>query len=142
MTLEIANQLQEIENVQARLSDYLKDLPLDDYDRKKIFIAVDEILSNIINYGFIDNKYHSIHIRFDNTETGINIEFIDDGIYFDPIHFVHHQLPKIQLDDEKSGGLGLHLVYRLMNHMQYDRIENRNKLIVGLKYSDNKIDKK
>jgi anti-sigma regulatory factor (Ser/Thr protein kinase) len=73
MTLEIANQLKEIENVQARLSDYLKELPLDDYDRKKVFIAVDEILSNIINYGYIDNKPHTIHIRFENTETGMNI---------------------------------------------------------------------
>jgi anti-sigma regulatory factor (Ser/Thr protein kinase) len=67
---------------------------------------------------------------------------MDDGIYFDPIHFVHHQLPKVRLDDEKNGGLGLHLVYRLMNHMQYDRIDNTNKLIVGLKYSNNKFDKK
>ena len=94
MTLEIPNQLKEIENVQARLRDFLKDLPLDDYDRKKIFIAVDEILSNIISYGYEDNARHTIHIRFDATKTGMNMEFIDDGIYFDPIHFVHHHQPQ------------------------------------------------
>ena len=139
MTLEIPNQLKEIENVQARLRDFLKDLPLDDYDRKKIFIAVDEILSNIISYGYEDNARHTIHIRFDATKTGMNMEFIDDGIYFDPIHFVHHHLPKVQLDDEKNGGLGLHLVHRLMNQMQYSRLEDKNRLILGLNYTDKTI---
>ncbi|MDZ4709105.1 MAG: ATP-binding protein [Saprospiraceae bacterium] len=137
MTLEIANQLREIEKVQIQLVDYLKELPLDDYDRKKIFIAVDEILSNIINYGYDDNERHTIQIRFDATETGMNMEFIDDGKYFDPIHFVRHHLPKVQLDDEKSGGLGLHLVHRLMNQMQYNRVDDKNRLILGLNYTNN-----
>lgn len=142
MTLKITNRIKEIEQVHFQLNDYVKALPLSDNDRKKIYITVDEILSNIISYGYEDNQPHTIEVRFETSERDLIMEFIDDGKYFDPVYFIHHNVPKIHPDGDQNGGLGLHLVYRLMHQMHYDRQDNLNKLRISLKLADNVLEKK
>ena len=68
-------------------------------------------------------------------EKGIELEFTDDGKYFDPLDFLKHHPMTPQ--DEKAGGLGLNLILKLMNHMEYQRKENKNVFTLHLNYNTN-----
>lgn len=140
MTLEITNRIKEIERVHFQLREYCRNLPLTDYELKKINIAVDEILSNIISYGYDDHDGHTIFLKFESSEDELVMEFVDDGKFFDPTNFVQHHLPRTRPDDDQNGGLGLHLVHRLMNRMHYERMGNQNKLILNLKFANKALD--
>ncbi len=62
----------------------------------------------------------------------LTIEIIDDGIPFDPLS---HEQPDITLQAEERpvGGLGIFLISKIMDTVQYSRINNFN--ILTLKKS-------
>ena len=123
MLITIINNIQEISLVHETLLTYMAKLPLDSEDQKKISIAVDEILSNIIFYGFEDHLEHHITLQLKHSEGNIDLEFVDDGIHFDPLEFIHmrQSLPKT----DKAGGLGLDIVSKITHQLHYSRIENK-----------------
>lgn len=140
MTIEIINHIKEIKRVHQALDRYLLEQSLGEYDRKKVSIAVDEILSNIISYAYEDKGRHTIRVNLDCTEDRLTLEFLDDGKQFDPIEFIRNQGERSAEDMDRVGGLGLKLVGRLMNRLAYLREGNQNKLTLVLNYSKNYID--
>jgi serine/threonine-protein kinase RsbW len=48
-------------------------------------VALDEVLSNIINYGYTDAGEHRIQIRIALEQELVVAEVEDDGIAFDPL---------------------------------------------------------
>lgn len=119
---------------------YLRGQSLGEYDRKKVSIAVDEILSNIISYAYDDKGRHIIRVNLDCAEDQLTLEFMDDGKQFDPIEFIRTQGERSAEDMDRVGGLGLKLVGRLMNRLAYQREGDQNKLTLVLNYSKNYID--
>lgn len=140
MTIEIANHIKEIKRVHQALDHYLREQSLGEYDRKKVSIAVDEILSNIISYAYDDKGRHVIRVNLDCAEDQLTLEFLDDGKQFDPIEFIRNQGERSAEDLDRVGGLGLKLVGRLMNRLAYLREGGQNKLTLVLNYSKNYID--
>lgn len=135
MHIMLTNQIKEIEKVNSTLNEYFLKLSIGDYDRKKLLIVVDEILSNVIYYGYEDEEEHIISLQLVPSEKGIALEFTDDGKYFDPLDFLQHH--PIVTQDEKAGGLGLNLISKLMNHMDYQRKDNKNVFMIQLNYNSN-----
>ena len=129
----LTNQIKEIEKVQSTLNEYFWELSIGEYDRKKLFIAVDEILSNIIYYGFDDVQEHFITLQVMSGQDSIELIFTDDGKYFDPLDYLAHGKPLTP--DEKTGGLGLNLISKLMNQLQYHRLDNKNIFRINLKFN-------
>lgn len=140
MTIEIANHIKEIRKVHQTMDRYLREQSLGEYDRKKVSIAVDEILSNIISYAYDDKGRHIIRVNLDCAEDQLTLEFMDDGKQFDPIEFIRTQGERSAEDMDRVGGLGLKLVGRLMNRLAYQREGDQNKLTLVLNYSKNYID--
>ncbi len=98
----------------------------------KINLVLEEALSNIIYYAFEDNGIHKIEISLKNQKNMLTIEIIDDGIPFDPLS---HEQPDITLQAEERpvGGLGIFLISKIMDTVQYSRKNNYN--ILTLKKS-------
>ena len=140
MTIEIANHIKEIRKVHQTMARYLREQSLGEYDRKKVSIAVDEILSNIISYAYDDKGRHIIRVNLDCAEDQLTLEFMDDGKQFDPTEFIRTQGERSAEDMDRVGGLGLKLVGRLMNRLAYQREGDLNKLTLVLNYSKNYID--
>jgi anti-sigma regulatory factor (Ser/Thr protein kinase) len=90
-------------------------------------VALDEILSNIINYGYTDNDAHEIRVRI-SLECGLVVaEIEDDGQPFDPLSTPTPELD-VPLEERAIGGLGVHLVRNLMTEVSYARVAGRNLL--------------
>jgi serine/threonine-protein kinase RsbW len=128
-TLKIENRIGEL----ARLEGYLETLG-EEWDLSlplvlSINLALEEALTNIISYGYDDECPHTIEIRFDKPEGMLSIVITDDGRPYDP---TMKEDPDITLAavDRPVGGLGIYLIKKIMDKVQYERKGNRNHLIL------------
>ena len=88
-------------------------------------LALEEHLTNILNYAYEDDRSHEIRVRLALEGDSITIEVEDDGRPFDPL-----QRPEVDtavgLEAKPIGGLGIHLVRKFMDDVQYRRERDRN----------------
>jgi anti-sigma regulatory factor (Ser/Thr protein kinase) len=98
----------------------------DNYPNKDIALklVVEEIFVNIVNYS--NAEYIIVNIESDNNLT---IEFIDNGIQFDPTLKEDPKTPK-SLDETQIGGLGILLVKNYADEIIYTYENNENHLKV------------
>jgi serine/threonine-protein kinase RsbW len=88
-------------------------------------LAIEEIVSNTIKYGYQDTRRHEMTIRLTLTESALEIEITDDGKAFNP--FAHPQ-PDFSLpsDLRPIGGLGIHFVRHMLDTCAYVRRDGQN----------------
>ncbi|MFG0247875.1 MAG: ATP-binding protein [Phycisphaeraceae bacterium JB051] len=85
-----------------------------------VVLAVDEALTNVIRHGYKDapDKSIDISIRPLNEAAGQGIEIVLD----DECENVEvEQIQKRDLSELRPGGLGIHILYRIMDDVQYDQ---------------------
>ena len=99
-------------------------------------LSLEEILTNIIRYGYDDNDEHVIHVSLNLNKGQVYIEVEDDAKPFNPLEVETPDIHK-PLDERPIGGLGIHLVKNHMDSLQYKRKEERNLLIMKKKAKAN-----
>lgn len=106
----------------------------------KIQMTVDEIYSNICYYSGAEEVTVGIRIEESADQKGrgykagrakkeITLYFEDDGIPYNPLERPDPDVEKL-LEQRKEGGLGIYLVKKRMDRMEYEYINERNKLTV------------
>ena len=90
-----------------------------------INVVLDELISNIIKYGYSDDGAHEICVKLSATDTAVEIGIEDDGRAFDPFASPEPDL-SLPLAERPVGGLGLHFVRKLMDDIEYKRENNHN----------------
>ncbi|MBN2007922.1 ATP-binding protein [candidate division KSB1 bacterium] len=88
--------------------------------------SVDEACSNIIEHGY-GFKDGSITIKAIVGNNSLTIELIDQGKAFDPKLMQDPELTKY-VDDRKKGGLGIFIMKRLLDEIDYKRTDEGNVL--------------
>ncbi|MEI7523376.1 MAG: ATP-binding protein [Mariniphaga sp.] len=128
-TLLVKNQMLELNRVVAYLDELGEEWELSVPLVFSLNLVVEEALTNIILYGFDDQLEHTIEIDFKNDLDQLYITFIDDGIAYDP---TLKEDPDISLstEDRQIGGLGIFLIKKIMDKVEYKRKENKNFLIL------------
>ena len=91
----------------------------------EINLALEEILTNIISYGFNDKKIHYIAIEGFFLNNALKIRIEDDGIAFDPLSTSEPDLDS-SIEERQIGGLGIHFVKTLMQNISYKRENDKN----------------
>ena len=61
-------------------------------------------------------------------ENSLTIEIVDDGRPFDPLTDAPKPDVNAELEDRNIGGLGIHLVRKMMDDVRYRREEGKNHL--------------
>lgn len=92
-------------------------------------VALDEVLSNIVKYGYPDDTIHEIRVALTVSHDTLVAEIDDDGRPFD-LTTVPAPDPGVPLAERKIGGLGIHFVRKLMSEVTYSRVAGRNRLIL------------
>ena len=89
----------------------------------QIDIAIDELFGNIAHYAYPDGTGDAT-VRFDSDAAArrVAITFIDSGIPFDPLKKDDPDVT-ISADEREIGGLGIFMVKKTMDSMEY-RYEN------------------
>lgn len=90
-------------------------------------VALDEILSNTVRSGFPPGRAGHIDIRFDLADGALDLLIVDDGIPFDPLGRADPDTGA-PLEARPVGGLGIYLVRRLMDSVEYEHRDGKNRL--------------
>ena len=96
---------------------------------RKIKIALDDLLNNIVSYGYPEAPSRGIEILLEIADQRLSVTVIDDGIPFNPLD---QKPPRTDesLEDRQIGGLGVHLVRNLADDLSYRRENETNVLTI------------
>jgi len=121
----IKNDLAEIEKLAEKIEIYGESQGIPAVIISHINLSLDELITNIINYGYRDGLKHQIKIDLQLSETEIAVELRDDALPFNPLERPDPDINK-KLDDRQIGGLGIYLVRQLMDQVEYRRQGEEN----------------
>jgi anti-sigma regulatory factor (Ser/Thr protein kinase) len=112
---------ENLDAVQDFISRHLEDCP--PKIQSQIAIAVDEIFSNIAHYAYSPEVGGAV-VRVAVDEF-ITIEVEDSGKAYNPLHAKN---PDIELpaEEREIGGLGIFMVKKMMDSVEYRRDGDRN----------------
>lgn len=102
---------------------------LDKKQTYKLRLAVDEIATNIITYGYEEaGKTGDITISADIDEKMLKITLEDTAIFFDPREKLsaEEETLTLPLEERRIGGLGIYLTISGVNEFQYKRVGDCN----------------
>lgn len=94
-----------------------------------LLLVVEEIVLNLINHGKQRLRTNEIRISVEATAAEIALAIEDDGTPFDPRSAPPPNFPE-NLEQAVPGGVGLHLVRTLVDRLEYDSNDRRNRLEV------------
>jgi len=88
-------------------------------------VAIDEILSNIVKYGHPEEAEEGqVHIRLRLEAKSLEMVILDDAAAFNPLD-AERPDTTVAAEDREIGGLGIEIVRRLMDTIEYDRVDDR-----------------
>ena len=133
--LIIKNNLSEIATVVENIDILVEkwDLPM-----KVAFnlnLAIEELITNTISYGYQDEAEHQIEIFFTLSGNLLNIIISDDAIAFNPLENGNSPDLNTSIDEKSIGGLGIFFAKNITDSMAYKYKNERNILSLGLKVS-------
>jgi len=92
-------------------------------------LALDELFTNIVSYGFHDQAEHEITITITCDKQLLAMQIEDDGVPFNPLKVPDPDL-HCSMEKARVGGLGIHLIKNLMDDLTYRRSNGKNILIL------------
>lgn len=127
-----------IENI-SKVTDFV-DAFLDEYKcpfkiKMQIDIAIDELFGNIANYAYGDQTGEAtVCVEWNEAKSSVTILFIDQGIPFNPLETEEPDIT-LSVEERKIGGLGIHMVKKNMDEIEYQYAEGQNRLKISKKIS-------
>ena len=103
----------------------LNELPQEDL---QVNLIIEEIFVNIVNYSNTD----FITVNAEYKDSTLTIEFVDNGIEFNPLLKEDPDIPN-SIDEAQIGGLGIFLTKKIADELEYHHENGENHLIITKK---------
>ena len=91
----------------------------------RLALAVDEATTNVIEHAYKGAADQEIELRFEDRGAEFRVELIDTGKMVDP-----RTVPRVDIDrfvtERRTGGLGMHLMEKIMDSCTFRRSGRRN----------------
>ena len=123
--IRIANRISEMERVVEVVDNFGEHHALSNEVMVALNVSLDEILNNIISYGYDDTADHDIVVRIELRDGSVEVAVEDDGKPFNPLLAPG---PDLTAKPRHVGGVGLHFVRKLTDHLEYARRDGMNEL--------------
>jgi anti-sigma regulatory factor (Ser/Thr protein kinase) len=127
--LVLKNTISEMRVLLNTAKEFCKENSISGNVTHDIHLALEEIFSNIVFYGFRDQDEHQIAISLSLSNNTLVLEINDDGIPFNPLESKAPDL-EIPLEERETGGMGIHIACELVDEIEYFREQNKNILIM------------
>jgi len=124
-SFELKSNLSELDNLCRHLETFGQKTGLSKKFVFEVNLVLDELFTNIISYGFDDGCEHVIKVTITPENGGLCLYIEDDGKPFNPVEF---EVPDVScsIEECKIGGLGIHIIRKLMDDICYERCEDKN----------------
>src|SRR5262245_7430923 len=88
-------------------------------------LVFEEALTNVIKYAYEDDREHEIRLEARITGSSFCLQVTDDGRSFNPLSLPPPDLD-LPLEERPVGGLGVHLMRKFTESIQYERKKGHN----------------
>jgi anti-sigma regulatory factor (Ser/Thr protein kinase) len=134
LSVTLNNRLSELDRLSRIVATFGESHRLSDKVLHAVNLALDEIVTNIISYGYDDQADHQIVLRLSLQAEELTAEVEDDGRPFNPLEAPEPDLNQ-PLEERAVGGLGIHLIRNMMDRMEYRRQDGKNLLVLKKRVS-------
>lgn len=126
--LSINPTMESVPLVAAFVEEHLEKFEVPAKLSAKLMVAVDEIYSNIVRYSGASEA----QIRLVKEEKLVQLIFRDNGEPYNPLN---EKAPDVtaSAEDRAIGGLGIFMVRKMMDNVEYEYTNDRNKLTLTVK---------
>lgn len=93
-------------------------------------LAIEELVTNSMKYGYDDGAEHTIEIVFTVEGATLTVTVIDDGRPFDPLAAPEPDLD-VPVEERGAGGLGIFLLRKMADAMSYERRDGTNRVTLS-----------
>ena len=131
LSISFANDMQELTHVLQVVNVFLEPRALPSKLVYAVNLILEEILMNIIKYGYDDGESHEIEVQIEVEQEEIALTVIDDGREFNPLTVPPPDRSKSAMDRLEEG-LGLQFVRHMRNAIEYRREEDKNILKIWM----------
>lgn len=115
----------ELVKIRQFTSDALEDQNVPDLQAHKLVLAVDEVCANLIIHANNCNPSNQIDFNIEFSPKQIVFTFKDRGVGFDINQYESPSMEEI-VSTRRQGGLGLMLVKRIMDKIEFSTEKNHN----------------
>ena len=124
--INIKSRLSGIEIMTVQLEKMCKEWDINENVAFSMNLALEEIVTNIINHGYEGKEEYSISIRFTLEKHNMRIQIKDWAPAFNPLDLPEPDDIDKPIEERNSGGLGIHLVKKFTDNFNYRRSDNKN----------------
>jgi anti-sigma regulatory factor (Ser/Thr protein kinase) len=127
LTIEVANCRDAIARAGGEAERWLESYQAPPQALNLVLLAIEEVVTNCIEYGYDDAGEHTIVIVLSISDGILTMNVIDDGHPFDPFTLPPPDF-SLDIQDRPIGGLGIYLLRKLADHISYERRDGTNRL--------------
>lgn len=126
--ISLADNLDEIARLGEWVSAFCERLHLGSKAEFQLNLALEELITNAISHG----RATRVDVKLRLAAPGVEAEIVDDGGPFDPTAAGEADLSG-DIADRQVGGLGIHLVRRMVHDLAFARRGNQNRMTFRMK---------
>lgn len=133
ITKTILSRTDNLLEVREFVSDAARQFGFADEDVANIVLAVDEACTNIIKHAYQYAPDKEISISIHRNNGAFEVKIIDEGRDFNPTELRAPDLRQ-NLSEHRRGGLGVYLMKKLMDKVEYNFAAGRKNEVSLTKY--------
>lgn len=130
MSITLTNDIQEVAQLAAFVEEACEKAGMDASTTMQMNLAMEEAVVNVMNYAYPTGEKGDIDIEVLIDDKGLTFVIADSGTPFDPTAEKEADTT-LAAEDRPIGGLGIFLVRQLMDSINYERKEGKNRLTLG-----------
>lgn len=142
--LTLSGDMRDLGDTLSQLRAYIAEVGqlavLDQKTTSRLQIAVDEIATNIITYGYATLEQHSIapflEVKATLSADSLTVTLVDASPPFDPQTYTTLFDPQQPLEEQKIGGIGIYLANHNVDSLRYERHDIYNQTIFIVRRND------
>jgi serine/threonine-protein kinase RsbW len=94
----------------------------------RVALAVDEATTNVMEHAYHGATDQQVEVRFEDRGSEMEVLILDTGSTVDPgsVPAVDTERLHAYARERRTGGLGMHLIGKIMDSVSYERLETRN----------------
>jgi anti-sigma regulatory factor (Ser/Thr protein kinase) len=121
--------IKELDSVSAFLEEELEKAECSPKLMMTFAIALEELFVNVAHYAYPDSP-GTVVIGVDTSGDSIVVQLTDSGIPFNPVEKADPDVT-LSAEERKIGGLGIYMVKKSMDSMNYVRQDGKNILTIS-----------
>jgi len=134
MKWRFPSSLDDLSRVGMEVSRFLESKGIGGRSAYVADLALEELGTNILKYGYDDTAVHEIILYIQVQPGTLRLVLEDDGHPFNPLDYSEPDL-HLPAEERLPGGLGIHLVRKMADRIEYQRRDGRNRVTVEIQLS-------